>query len=87
MPWNNGYPAHEERILHLNRLIAEMAAEEDVELVRFYEAIEDPSAPGRMPANCTTDGNHPSVEGHRRLAAEVVDALSRLRARPAGGRE
>jgi lysophospholipase L1-like esterase len=84
LPWNNGYPAHETRILDLNRCIAEMASREKVELVLFYEAIEDAGAPGRMRADWTTDGNHPSVEGHRRLAAAVVDALSRLRQAPLG---
>jgi lysophospholipase L1-like esterase len=59
LPWNNGYP---------DQGIAAMAADEGVPLLRFYATLEDPERPGRMRADWTDDGNHPSVEGHRRLA-------------------
>ena len=36
-------------------------------MLPFHETLEDPQAPGRMKAEWTPDGNHPSVEGHRRL--------------------
>lgn len=68
LPWNNGYPGHYEGILSLNAGIAEIASDEDVPLLPFYATLEDPDRPGRMREDWTSDGNHPSVEGHRLLA-------------------
>jgi lysophospholipase L1-like esterase len=67
LPWNNGWPEAEPKIRALNGLIEALAAEERVPLLPFHETLEDPDAPGRMKAEWTPDGNHPSVEGHRRL--------------------
>ncbi len=67
LPWNNGWPAAEPVIRSLNELVERLADAEGVELLRFHETLEDPDAPGRMKAEWTSDGNHPSVEGHRRL--------------------
>lgn len=67
LPWNNGPPEAAEQIRRLNRLVADVAAQEDVALLQFYETLEDPDAPGRMRGEWTVEGNHPSVEGHRRL--------------------
>jgi lysophospholipase L1-like esterase len=67
LPWNNGWPDAEPHIRRLNGLIEELAAREQVALLPFHETLEDPAAPGRMKAEWTPDGNHPSVEGHRRL--------------------
>ena len=36
-------------------------------MLPFHDTLEDPELPGRMKAEWTADGNHPSVEGHRRL--------------------
>jgi lysophospholipase L1-like esterase len=77
LPWNNGWPDAEPAIRALNTLIEEIAARERVELLPFHETLEDPSAPGRMKPEWTPDGNHPSVEGHRRLGE--------LAFRPRGG--
>ncbi len=67
LPWNNGWPAAEPTIRELNGLIEALAASEGVPLLPFHETLEDPELPGRMKAEWTPDGNHPSVEGHRRL--------------------
>jgi lysophospholipase L1-like esterase len=67
LPWNNGWPDAEPKIRGLNALIAEIGRSEGVPLLPFHETLEDPAAPGRMKAEWTPDGNHPSVEGHRRL--------------------
>jgi lysophospholipase L1-like esterase len=67
LPWNNGWPGAEPQIRALNALIARLAEAEDVPLLPFHETLEDPERPGRMKAEWTPDGNHPSVEGHRRL--------------------
>lgn len=67
LPWNNGGPEAGSRIRALNGLIDSVAAEEKVLLLPFYETLEDPALPGRMRADWTADGNHPSVVGHRRL--------------------
>jgi lysophospholipase L1-like esterase len=33
----------------------------------FYETLDDGGRPGRMPERWTDDGDHPSIEGYRRL--------------------
>lgn len=74
LPWNKGWPEAEPRIRELNALIRELAADEEVPLLPFHETLEDPERPGRMKEEWTPDGNHPSVEGHRRLG-ELAFAL------------
>jgi lysophospholipase L1-like esterase len=68
LPWNNGWPDAEPRIRQLNALIVEIAREEDVPLLPFHDTLEDPERPGRMRDEWTSDGDHPSVDGYRRLA-------------------
>jgi lysophospholipase L1-like esterase len=72
LPWNNGGPAAAPRIRRLNKLIADIGADEGVPVFPWYEQLEDPQAPGNMKAEWTIDGDHPSVEGYRRLA-DVVE--------------
>jgi lysophospholipase L1-like esterase len=67
LPWNRGWPDADPRIRHLNELIAALGVEKYVPVMPFYETLEDPDRPGRMREDWTADGNHPSVEGHRRL--------------------
>jgi lysophospholipase L1-like esterase len=67
LPWNNGWPDADGPIRRLNELIAAIGAQEDVSVLPFYETLDDPGRPGRMREDWTPDGNHPSVEGHRRL--------------------
>jgi lysophospholipase L1-like esterase len=67
LPWNNGWPAAEPEIRRLNALIAELARAEDVPLLPFHDTLEDPDRPGRMREEWTSDGDHPSVSGYRRL--------------------
>jgi hypothetical protein len=67
LPWNNGWPGAEAPINRLNGLIRELAAAEDVPVLPFYETLETPEAPGRMRDEWTSDGDHPSIEGYRRL--------------------
>jgi lysophospholipase L1-like esterase len=71
LPWNNGWPEAEPKIRRLNALIAELARDESVPLLPFHDTLEDPDRPGRMRAEWTSDGDHPSVEGYRKLG-EVV---------------
>jgi lysophospholipase L1-like esterase len=68
LPWNNGWPDAEPRIRQLNALIAEIAREGNVQLLPFHDTLEDPERPGRMREEWTSDGDHPSVDGYRRLA-------------------
>jgi lysophospholipase L1-like esterase len=63
LPWNNGWPRAEGPIRELNALIEGMG----VPVLPFHEALEDPERPGRMRENWTVEGDHPSVEGYRRL--------------------
>jgi lysophospholipase L1-like esterase len=67
LPWNNGWPGAESDIRRLNDLIAGIALEEVVPLLPFHDTLEDPDRPGRMREEWTSDGDHPSVEGYRRL--------------------
>ena len=72
LPWNNGGLLAAPRIRRLNGLIAAIGREEQVPVFPWYERLEDPAAPGQMKPEWTIDGDHPSVEGYRRLA-EVVE--------------
>lgn len=76
LPWNGGWPRMEEPIRRLNGLIYAIADKEGVLLLRFHDTLADPSRPGRMPDGWTSDGDHPSVEGYRRLGELVAGALS-----------
>jgi lysophospholipase L1-like esterase len=67
LPWNNGWPDAAPKIRGLNELIAAIAREEDVPLLPFHDTLEDPDRPGRMREEWTSDGDHPSPEGYRRL--------------------
>lgn len=71
LPWNNGGAAAAPRIRALNRAIAQIGREEDVPVFPWYSTLEDPAAPGNMKPEWTIDGDHPSVEGYRRLAGVV----------------
>ena len=67
LPWNNGWPRAEEPIRRLNELVHAIAADEGATPLAFHDALEDPERPGRMSEEWTSDGDHPSVEGYRRL--------------------
>ena len=67
LPWNNGWPDAEPKIRRLNALIAGLARDEGILLLPFHDTLEDPDCRGRMRAEWTSDGDHPSVEGYRRL--------------------
>lgn len=75
LPWNNGYPGHSPMIVRLNEEIEMIARSEGIQLLDFYTALEDPERAGRMPDPQTSDGNHPSLAGHRSLAAVVARFL------------
>jgi lysophospholipase L1-like esterase len=76
LPWNNGWPKAEPHIRRLNALIAELAREEGVPLLPFHDTLEDRDRPGRMRADWTSDGDHPSVAGYRRLGEIAASLLS-----------
>jgi lysophospholipase L1-like esterase len=63
LPWNNGWPAAEAPIRELNALIEGMG----VPVLPFHDTLEDPERPGRMRPEWTVEGDHPSLEGYRRL--------------------
>ena len=67
LPWDNGWPDAEPDIRRLNGLIAAIARQEAVPVLPFHDTLEDPERPGRMRAEWTSDGDHPSVEGYHRL--------------------
>jgi len=67
LPWNNGYPRADGEIRRLNALIDAISRDESVPVLRFYETLEDETRRGRMRDEWTSDGDHPSVEGYRRL--------------------
>ena len=71
LPWNNGWPDADPQIRALNDAIRRIGDREGIRVLPFYEMLEDPERPGRMRAAWTADGNHPSVEGHRRLGEQA----------------
>ena len=76
LPWNNGHPAADGPIAELNDAIAEIGRSEDIEVVPFHDELEDPAAPGTMAPELTDDGDHPSVEGYRRLGSLLAQRLA-----------
>jgi lysophospholipase L1-like esterase len=71
LPWNNGDRRAARDIERLNELIAGIGSDEHVPLLRFNAALRDPRRPDRMRADLTSDGDHPSVAGYKRLGALV----------------
>jgi lysophospholipase L1-like esterase len=67
LPWNNGDVRAAHDIVRLNQLIRALADRLDVPLLPFHDTLVDPEQPQRMRDECTNDGDHPSVEGHRLL--------------------
>ena len=67
LPWNNGWPDADPQIRALNDAIHRLGGQENIRVLPFYRTLEDSERPGRMRADWTADGNHPSVAGHRRL--------------------
>ena len=78
LSWNNGWPDAEPRIAELNTSIRALGDEERVPVLDFNAALEDPARPGRMLEEWTSDGDHPSVAGYRRLGEVVAEALRRI---------
>jgi lysophospholipase L1-like esterase len=67
LPWNNGDGRAASDIKRLNALLAEIADGLGVLLLPFHDTLVDAKQPQRMRLECTDDGDHPSVEGHRLL--------------------
>ena len=67
LPWNARWPDTEDAINRLNESIDAMGRDESVPVLPFYATLESPELPGRMRDEWTSDGDHPSVEGYRRL--------------------
>jgi lysophospholipase L1-like esterase len=75
LPWNNGGPDAAPAIRDLNARLHEIARTEGVPLLPFNATLVDPARPDRMRADWTADGDHPSVEGYRRLGEMVAKRL------------
>ena len=69
---SRGTTATPPRIDELNDRIRALGKRERVPVLRWYGALEDPAARGRMRPELTTDGDHPAIAGSRRLARLVV---------------
>jgi lysophospholipase L1-like esterase len=67
LPWNNGHPYATPYIDRLNEKIDEIGHEEGVAVLPFHEVLSDQQNRGLMAEDWTADGDHPSVEGYRRL--------------------
>ena len=67
LPWNNGDARAARDIVVLNELIHALG----VPVLPFHDTLADPEHPERMRADCTDDGDHPSVEGHRLLGEQA----------------
>jgi len=67
LPWNNGDARAARDIVRLNELIHALGAP----VLPFHATLVDPERPLRMRAECTDDGAHPSIEGHRLLGEQA----------------
>jgi lysophospholipase L1-like esterase len=72
LPWNNGHPRADAEIEALNRAIHSIGGEEGVEVLPFHDTLESADVPGTMRPDWTIDGDHPSIEGYRRLGELVA---------------
>lgn len=73
LPWNNGHPAADPEIERLNELIHEIGRDEDVPVMPWHGALEDPAEPGTMRADLTIEGDHPSIAGYRILGTRAFE--------------
>jgi len=67
LPWDNGDERAAAAIRQLNGLIGALAAAASATLLPFHDTLVDPGDPQRMRPGLSDDGDHPSIEGHRRL--------------------
>jgi lysophospholipase L1-like esterase len=67
LPWNARWPDTEDAINRLSESIDALGRDESVPVLPFYATLESPELSGRMRDEWTSDGDHPSVEGYRRL--------------------
>jgi lysophospholipase L1-like esterase len=72
LPWNNGGPGPAREIRALNELIRGIGRDEDVPVLAWNAALADRRDPDRMADALTSDGDHPSVAGYRKLG-ELVE--------------
>ena len=76
LPVNRRFPAIKRKITRLNAMVRTLARDEGVELVDFFDVLEDPTGSERMRTEwAAADGVHPSVEGYRRLGRAVVGGV------------
>ncbi len=67
LPWNNGDERAAAEIERLNSLLVALSCGLHVPVLPFNGTLVDPGDRSRMRPECTDDGDHPSVEGHRLL--------------------
>jgi lysophospholipase L1-like esterase len=66
------------RILSVNKLLKQVAAEEGAEYLDLFSAMVDAS--GQMPADYAQDGLHPSHHGYQVMAPLVLKAINAAKA-------
>jgi lysophospholipase L1-like esterase len=68
LPFNRFHPQADPLIAALNAQIHLMARQERVPVLPFHDTLQDPATPGLIKAEyVSADGEHPSVQGYRRL--------------------
>lgn len=72
LPWNNGTSPQRDTLDQLNAWIRDYARTNQLPLVDFFKALEDPANLRTMPALLNNDGVHPSQAGYR-VMAEAID--------------
>lgn len=77
LPWNNGHPGADAEIEELNRLIHGIGEDEDVPVMPWHAALEDPDEPGTMRDDLTIEGDHPSIAGYRILGTRAFELPKR----------
>jgi lysophospholipase L1-like esterase len=58
-------------VRELNARIHEIAKARDIPVLPFFTALEDPKRPDRMAKQLTIEGDHPNVDGYRKLGREA----------------
>lgn len=75
LPYNGAPSGVKKEMVSVNRWIREASEKQGLGFCDTHAAVEDPARPGNLAD--TADGWHPDVEGHKKLAAALADALEK----------
>ena len=82
LPYNLGTAEVHQRIVEVNRWIRDYAEKNGLVFCDTYEAVHDDASPGRLVSS--DDDIHPDIEGYRKMAVVISEALEKIFAKRQG---